>query len=253
MAQIKRKKVSNEATKGQKRGFKQIIKNKMFWIISSIIVVVVAAAIIVPIVVVNALSSDNEKPDYFLETQTLTVDDKTYDVNFEKMSYSGVIEHTDSTNQAMHYDYVFIFATDLSAFYPKDYYSDPDDTTTNQKNETHTKFFNLLIQLQHSIDLYNESHTEKAKLYIVDTTSSDYSENASIMDDSKFGTSGTSYPLFCYYTDDKLVKEVKGNFGSEYREDNSLFYYSSYNYSNFYTVINYAKIFVEKEFVEEEA
>ena len=54
MAQIKRKKVSKAATKGQGTGgIKGLIKNKKFWIIVSVLAVAVATVIIL----VNVLSS----------------------------------------------------------------------------------------------------------------------------------------------------------------------------------------------------
>ena len=248
MAQIKRKRVSTEAARGQRNGYKDLLKKWWVWAIGIVAICGIALAIVLPI---TLSAKTNEKPDYFIEKQEYKLDDKTYGVNFEKMSYSGALQHIDSTN-TMYEDYVFIFATDLSTFYPKSFY----ETTKSEddlKNDVHESYFNLLIQLQYNIDKYNETHNQKCRLYIVDTTTSSYSENASILDDTtNFETSGESKPLFCFYKDDKLTKEFKATINGEYREDNNLYSYEDYNYSNFITIIRNALKYIENEFVDEE-
>ena len=255
MAQIKRKKVSNVATKGQKKSFKELRQNKWFWVICSCCLIVVVAAIVIPIVLVNVLSKDTTKTDYFAVTQTYTDSSgSAHDVNFEKMSYSGLLQHTNTVNRnvGVYDEHVYVFALDVSAFHPVDYVDESGDE--KKADETHKVFLDYLIQLQYRIDLYNKNNEDnKCKLYIVDTTTNTYSENASILDDSeRFETTGSAYPLFCYYSDDKLTKEFKGTINDEYREDNSIYYYSDYSRSSFSTVIRNAIKYLENNFVDEE-
>lgn len=251
MAQIKRKKVSNVATKN-KFSFKALTKKWWFWCLSVVVVAGIALAIILPITLSG--SSDDKKPDYFKTAQTYELNGQTYEVNFEKMSYSGVLQHIDSTKAPMYDDFVFVFATDLSSFYPKDYYLASDtDKENNLKNEIHEKMFNLLINLQYKIDEYNKNHNAKCKLYIVDTTTNSYSENASILDDStNFKTNGNDYPLFAFYKDDELVQKFSATINEQFREDWELYFYEAANTSKFQTIINNAIKYIENEFVDEQ-
>lgn len=255
MAQIKRKKVSNVATKGQKKSFKDLSKNKWFWIIGCCCLAVIVAAIVVPIVIIKANSKTTTNVDYFAITQKYVDQDKNeHEVNFSKMSYSGLLQHTNTVNKnvGVYDEHVFVFALDVSAFHPEDYV---DENGDDQKaNETHKVFLDYLIQLQYRIDLYNKDNKENpCKLYIVDTTTNAYSENASVLDDdTNFETTGQAYPLFCYRSDDKLVKEFKGTINDEYREDYSLYFYEDYNRSTFSTVIRNAIKYLENNFVDEE-
>ena len=133
MAQIKRKKVSNVATKGQKKSFKELRQNKWFWVICSCCLVVVIAAIVIPIVLVNVLSKSTTTTDYFAETQVYVDKDKNeHEVKFEKMSYSGLLQHTNTVNKnfGVYDSHVYIFALDVSAFHPVDYV---DDNGEDQK------------------------------------------------------------------------------------------------------------------------
>ena len=68
LATIKRKKVSGKATQGQKK--KNILHNKLFWIISGVgLVLVLAAAITIPLVLANQDTTE-EKIDYVGKTYT---------------------------------------------------------------------------------------------------------------------------------------------------------------------------------------
>ncbi len=253
MAQIKRKKVSNVATKNNKFSFKELPKKWWFWCCLIILLAGIALAIILPITLSNNSSSE-EKPDYFKTTQEYKVDDKTYEIKFEKMSYSGVLQHIDSTKPDMYDDYVFVFATDLSAFYPEDYYLSTDtDKENNLKNTEHERIFDLLIKLQYNINKYNENNNAKCKLYIVDTTSNSYLENKSILDDSsKFKTSGSDYPLLAFYKDDKLVEKFSATINGQFRDDWDLYYYQAASSSKFQTIINNAIKYIENNFIDEE-
>ena len=65
MAQIKRKKVSNAAVKGQKKE-NTLLKSKKFWIITSSIVVGLALiGFLVWLIVYLNTTKTNENPDYF--------------------------------------------------------------------------------------------------------------------------------------------------------------------------------------------
>ena len=166
MAKIVRK-VSNKATKGQKResSFKRLLHKKWFWIVTSVLLVGIACAIILPIVLSNDSEKDtsHEHPDYFnIETTYVEqVGDTTveHEINFKKINYAGLIMET-SLNFQDRIEYAFIFALDCSTFYPEDYYSTDEDEEddNNLKNEVHERVYAALKELQYQIDLYNENH-----------------------------------------------------------------------------------------------
>lgn len=201
MAQIKRKKISNKATKGQGTGgLKGLIRNKKFWAIASLFVVAVCAAIILIVIFTsNSSSSDSENKvqDYFGGESTnlsYVCEDTGKEVTFTKMSYAGVLMHTNVAEGADNtfVNHVFVFATDLSTFYADKAIDDGKDKDDGDilypKDERYTIVFNQLVKLQGNIDKYNEEHKDvegsSVALYIVDTSISD---NVAILADSNFG------------------------------------------------------------------
>ena len=106
LATIKRKKVSGKATQGQKK--KNILHNKLFWIISGVgLVVVLAAAITIPLVLANQDTTE-EKIDYV--GKTYTYNEK--EVTFKKMNYEGVLMHANSDDygDGTYYKHIFFAA-----------------------------------------------------------------------------------------------------------------------------------------------
>ena len=96
-------------------------------------------------------------------------------------------------------EYTFVFALDLSAFYPKEL-KDSDDN--DLKEDRHEQIFNQLIELQYFIDRYNEiedNSDEKIALYIVDTKVVSGNNSSNIFTDTQFMSSADSSflgPLF---------------------------------------------------------
>ncbi|MBQ9449250.1 MAG: hypothetical protein IJU60_05190 [Acholeplasmatales bacterium] len=215
MAKIKKKRVSNVATKNQKKDnwFIRLLHNKIFLICGGIVLVAgITLAIVLPIVISNS-KTEYKLPDYFGETQTYKVGDKDNEVKFTKINYSGVLEHTNANDGTyedpkMFKDYVIVFATDLSAFHPKKY-TDANGESQDA-NTNHQEAFNDLIQLQYTVNKYNETGDKKVALYIVDTKSATGSENVGILTNTKFGGSENgSDVLFFMYTADGLKKNFK--------------------------------------------
>ena len=259
MAQIKRKKVSNKAVKGQKREI-SLLKDKKFWVIVSSVVAgiaVLAFAIWLIIYLVNK-NNTNENPDYFGGESTLELSsEKTQGnkVKFKKCSYEGVIMHTteDNTNEA-YVEFVFVYATDLSVFYADDSInngkdSDDEGYVSADVIKGYNTLFNQLIYLQYEIDTYNKTNDRKAALYIVDTSVGD---NTSIYADEKFGGSEDSSPsaLFFLYTEDGLQKysDVKPTSSKE----GSMLIFSNNNTVISQTCVNNSVNLMKKKFVVEE-
>ena len=236
MAKIVRK-VSNKATKGQKReyGFKRLLHKKLFWIITSILLVGIACAIILPIVLSNDSEEDttHEHPDYFNISATYTdIDGIDHEVNFKKISYAGLIMETSSDHDAIKDDkfnfntieYAFIFAIDITKFYPEDYYKTDEDEEddNNLKSEGDERIYNALIKLQYEIDLYNENHPntdDDVQLFIIDTSNSNSNANASILTDAKFGgvsddddSSNSKTTMYSFYksTENSYIRAFSG-------------------------------------------
>lgn len=220
MAQIKRKKVNSQISKGQKKD--SLLRNKKFWIIFSSIFagLVIIGVTIGLIVYFNTKSDDNEVQDYFGgEATNLSYEYGGKNVSFTKTSYDGVLMHSwpEDNNDGTFVRYIFVFATDLSTFYPDKAIDDgkdkDDEDAVFKYNKSHNELFNQLVYLQYNIDRYNESveDEEKAALYIVDTSIGD---NNSIYADSKyFGGSddAESSALFALLTEDGPVESFKDN------------------------------------------
>ena len=211
MAKIKKKRVSNVATKNQKKDnwFIRLLHNKIFLICGGIILVAgITLAIVLPIVLTSN-KSEYKLPDYFGEKQTYN----NTDVTFTKANYSSVLQHTNANDgnyedSKMFKDYVMVFATDFSSFYPKDYKDENGES--KDANTNHQEAFNDLVQLQYTVDQYNKTGDKKVALYIVDTKSATGSENVGLMTNTKFGGSENgSDVLFFMYTADGLKKNFK--------------------------------------------
>lgn len=218
MATIKRKKVSNKATKGIKRDRKPFYKLKKFWIILSTLIVV-AVGVVVTIVLINHFKSDSsddrEALNYFGgESEVLTqkvnkelVDsanknaNMTYDSNyvptFTKIGLDGIKMHAKDTSSIgdAYIEHMFIFATDLTKFYPDETIDDDiDDDDDELYSSYQYELFKQLTYFQYCIDMENKALEEKAKanndevaykirLYIVDTS---ITTNSTIFNDSLF-------------------------------------------------------------------
>ncbi len=235
MAKIVRK-VSNKATKGQKReyGFKRLLHKKIFWIIASLLLVGIACAIILPIVLSSKDSEDttHEHPDYFnISTTYVDKDNNEHEINFKKISYAGIIMETTLSVDILREDtnfntieYAFIFALDVTKFYPEDFYltdEDEDDIDNNKKSEVDERAYNALKKLQYQIDLYNESHPntdDDVALFIVDTSNSSTNSNSNILSDTKFGgkesddSSSSITTMFSFYkaTEGSFIRAYSG-------------------------------------------
>ena len=231
MARLVRK-VSNKAVKGQKRERKGILFSKKFWIIIiCAVVVLTAAGITIGVIVANNNKTTTvEVDDYFGQTQKATYDGKEYDVKFTKMTYQGVKIHTNVESDVFN-DYTFVFAANLSAFYPFDL-NDADGN--NLKVDKHRDIFKELVNLQCAIDRYNEKETKEYKinLYIVDTSTKTGNTSSSIYSDYSFYSSSSedsafTGPLFFLYGVDGLEKTIPGDskkvsFSDSYYDNNTM-------------------------------
>jgi len=220
MAQIKRKKVSTAAVKGQKKD-NNLVKSKKFWIIiSSIVAGLILIGVLIWVIIYNVnKSSGNETPDYFGGKSDIAMSNeltKNETVSFTKSSYQGVLMHRDHNgSNEVYQEYIFVFATDLTKFYADDAINkglstDDDNYISKSTIETDNKLFNQLLQLQYEINNYNEARkkdggSEKAALYIVDTSIAD---NTSIFADTLFGGSedNSTSILFCMLSENGLEK-----------------------------------------------
>ena len=119
MAQIKRKKVSNAAVKGQKKE-NTLLKSKKFWIITSSIVVGLALiGFIIWLIIYLNTTKTNENPDYFAGKSDIELKYENKDVKFTKSSYQGIMMHSnqEGNENDMYVDYIFVYAADLKTFY----------------------------------------------------------------------------------------------------------------------------------------
>lgn len=179
------RKVSNKAVRGQKKD-KGILKNKKFWIISIISLLVVVAAIVTTVVIVNNVEEEQtiEVDDYFNQKHTYKDSTNTeYEISFTKGSYSSARMYTNQNYEDTYVDYLFIFATDLSTFYPFDIVGNDGDVL-KKKDDEHAKTFDALKRLQYEINKYNENNAKKSMLLIVDTAAN--TENSTILVDEFF-------------------------------------------------------------------
>lgn len=225
MARVVRK-VSNKATKGQKREKGALLHSKKFWIITiSILVVLITAGIIIGVVIANNNKKDEtvEVDDYFGKTQRI----HDTDVNFTKMTYQGVRLHTNAEEGELFNDYTFIFAADLASFYPEELINSDD---VDLKDSKHKEIFDALIELQYEIDRYNNSDEpdHKIALYIVNTDQVDGNTSYNIYTDTKYvsSTSGSNSmgPLFSAVDEGGLISTVNSRtiYANDYYEDNKM-------------------------------
>ena len=216
MARVVRK-VS--AVKGQKKEG-GLLRSKKFWIIlSSLVVAIVAAVIIIVLVIKNNTKSSEEVTvdDYFGQTQEYKKGASTYEVNFTKSSYSGVVMHSKDSYEDTFVDYIFVFATDLSKFYIKDL-KDSKDEVVQKKDSEYENIFTQLVALQYYIDAYNSTDpVNKAALCIVDTdTSKKGNMNSSIF--TFAGAEDGSNIAFFLYTADEVKKTYKTTINETVKE-----------------------------------
>lgn len=232
MAKLNRKNIRG-------KGFKNLIHKKLFWILSAVAVLLIAAAIIIPIVVVNSNKTEEVKvDDYF--GKTYKIDDR--EIKFKKSSNAGVHMYSNLYEDS----YLFVFALDLSKFYPETL---KDKDGNELKDDTHERIFNMIKSLQEEIDIYNETSNEedtKAYLLIVDTTPNANSDNGNIYDD--FGTVTEDInPLFFVYN--SIESEVKKTYKKTETSPEKTIYGETYSALNG-TVISDAIEFVKNGFKE---
>lgn len=289
MARVVRK-VENKNSRGKGKNYFWFLRKKLFWFITGGLVL--TAGIIVTIcLIVYYLNIKNPVyvDDYFAQTQEYkTSDGVTHEVNFTKTSYGQAKLHT-SQDSTISVEHVFVFAGDLSQFYPFDLYDDTDsdgDYDDNLKNSTHEQVFNALIKLQYLIDLYNSEmesieSTNRAALYIVDTGNATTNKtknsinrannNALIYSDSSFVVLASADdsededeitgPLFSYHNaTDGLIVAYSGYKGGDYKEydkDNSttkpgLSIYGAGSYDSLLTPISNSAKYINLGFESEE-
>ena len=147
MARVVRK---VETKGGRKRRLKSsfgFLRKKLFWIIVAA-VLLVAAGITAGIIIYNNLNKTKEVyvEDYFAQTYKSKDGE---DVTFTKASYAQVKLHTYQDAEIV-VEHIFVFAADLSTFYPMELMDDTDgdgDYDDDLKVKTHETVFNSLIEL----------------------------------------------------------------------------------------------------------
>lgn len=205
LATIKRKKVSGKATQSQKKN--GLLHNKIFWIVSSIVLlVIIAASITIPLVISNR-STTEEKVDYIGKEYTSLKGDK---VTFTKMSYEGVLMHSNSADydENTYIKHIFYVAFDFDSFYPDeaiDSGKSKDDTSvTFYYQEAHKTALDRLVEIQSLIDQYNNkiktdddssNDTDIAVLYFVDLSKGN---NSKVITSSAFGGSSEATNSFVF-------------------------------------------------------
>lgn len=200
MATIKRKKVSRQATQGQK---KNILHNKLFWIISSIVlVIIIAASISIPLIIIHN-QTEETTPDYV--GKEYTYKDKT--VTFKKANYETVLVHADSDDygEGTYVKHIFFAAFDFSTFYPDSAIDDgKSDDEEKLYVESHYNALNALIEIQYTIDQYNEkilndddksNDGDVARLYLIDLSAGN---NYVVTTSDKFGGESSSTNTFSF-------------------------------------------------------
>ena len=215
MAQIKRKKVSTKAVKGQKKE-NSLLKSKKFWIIlsSAIVGAAIIGVSIWLIVYFCTQSTTKDNPDFFgKSTEYVEIyKDSTENnaVKFNKISYEGLLMHTESEEAKVYDEYVFVFAADLTSFYADATINtgkttDSADYVSTDLIKQYETLYKQLAYLQYQITKHNENSQTKAKLYIVDTSVAD---NTGVLTDSRFGGSdeNSARVTFFLYSYKELVK-----------------------------------------------
>ncbi len=185
MARVVRK-VSNKAVSGQKRQ-KGIFKNKLFWIIAFVVVIIgVVIGIVIGVNLNRKNTSDKvgNQTDYF---------ELCEEVDFTRASYSGVKNYVNvnyknpQNNENLFVTNVFVFAYNLSSFYP-------DSADKDNYNKNHEELLSKLKDLQKEVALAKTRGID-IELYIVDTSNG---SNISIMADSTFGGSDDNSASFMF-------------------------------------------------------
>ncbi|MCR5231043.1 MAG: hypothetical protein K6B64_00175 [Acholeplasmatales bacterium] len=248
MATIKRKKVSTAKAAKQK---KNLLKNKLFWIISSIAIVLIAAGIIIPIVIVNNQNSTTEQTDYFANTHTYAGNE----ITFKKANFEGIIMHTSEVDFeteegfATYQKHIFFFAFNLSNFYAD---NSMDTDETKYFNSIHKEALTSMLKLQNAINNYNnailndnvaDNDDEVAYLYVIDLSKGNNASTVSSSYSDYFGCSDGQSFAFGYINGvNKLVKEYKLNdvaqsvYTNDMNEfnttvcDNSIAFMNDYNF-----------------------
>lgn len=252
MAQIKRKKVSTKAIKGQKKE-NTLLKNKKFWIIISSVVggLAILGVAIWLIIFFTTQSNTKENPDFFGKSADYVevYKDKTDNnkIEFTKMSYDGLNMHTYEGDAKVYVEYMFVFAADLSHFYVDDTVNsglstDDEKYVSQDTIKAYKELYRQLAFLQYKIDEYNKTSEEKVVLYIVDTSNND---NLGILTDSKFGGSSenTAQVTFLLYSYSELIKYAD--------EDNQKLIFCTTISEVTNTAINNAYKFMNNNFVLE--
>lgn len=205
MARVVRK-VSSKTAKGQNKKT-GLLKNKLFWIIGSVVLVIGLTVGIVLGVVLNQNSEEQGNTTDYFATQE--------EVEFTKGSYASVLNYTNlnyenpQNNTSLFVENVFIFAYDLTSFYP-------DSTDEDNYNSKHADILAKLIDLQKAIDAANaKDDTLEIKLYIIDTS---VGQNGGALTDTKLGGTedSTNKFLFSYVQHGELVSDSLSIRGKKY-------------------------------------
>ena len=202
LATIKRKKVSGKATQGQK--WSKLLHNKLFWIISGVVLlIIIAAAIAIPLIVNNLNKSEDTKEDYVAKEYSY----KDTSVSFKKMSYEGVLMHSDvdDYDDNTYYKHIFFVAFDFTTFYPDSAIDDgKSDDDEKLYNKDHKLALDALIEIQYTIDQYNKglledddasNDSDVAVMYFIDLS---LSSNKGAITSTAFGGTSESTNTFAF-------------------------------------------------------
>ena len=238
MARVVRK-VSNRNVSGQKKQ-RNILKNKWFWIVSVIVVAIIA--VVTTAVIINL---NNKEEDY---SNTVDYFSTNEEVDFNVTTYHAVknyvnVNYTNPQNgETLYVSNAFIFAYDLSNFYPAQGVNedaDGNDLYAKQHKDILTK----LVDLQKAVDKAQADGLD-VELYIIDIS---FSSNYAALLDTDFG--GSDEPestfMFTYIQNGEKADELKLG-GSEYE-----LFATNLN-SMITTVLPKAVYYVQDGLVEEE-
>lgn len=238
MARVVRK-VSNRNVSGQKKQ-RNILKNKWFWIVSVIVVAIIAAVTTAVIINLNNTEEDySNTVDYFSTNEEVDFNVTTY---HSVKNYVNVNYTNPQNSETLYVSNAFIFAYDLSNFYPtqgvnKD--ADGNDLYAKQHKDILTK----LIDLQKAVDKAQADGLD-VELYIIDIS---FSSNYAVLLDTDFG--GSDEPestfMFTYIQNGEKADELKLG-GSKYN-----LFATNLN-SMITTVLPKAVYYVQDGLVEEE-
>ena len=209
MARVVRK-VSNRNVSGQKKQ-RNILKNKWFWIIAVIAVAIIAAVTTVVIINMNKNEKDySNTVDYFETNEEVDFNVTTYHAvkNYTNVNYYN----PQNTDEKLYVSNAFIFAYDLSNFYPAQGVSkDADGNDLYAKQ--HKDILSKLVDLQKAVDKAQASGLD-VELYIIDIS---FSSNYAVLLDTEFG--GSEEPestfMFTYIQNGEKAEELKLG-GSKY-------------------------------------